>query len=55
MVKKILAVARCWLYVSLLGCYIFQVRVSFLNTTVIFYKIEASNNEHSLNRFFVAI
>ena len=53
--KKILAVARCWLYVSLLGCYIFQVRVSFLNTTVIFYKIEASNNEHSLNRFFVAI
>ena len=36
MVKKI--TARCWLYVSFLGCYIFQIRVSFLNTTSIFFK-----------------
>ena len=36
-------------------CYIFQVRVSFLNMTANFLKIEASNNEHSLNRFFVAV
>ena len=36
-------------------CYIFQVRVSFLNMTTIFLKIEASNNEHSFNRFFVAV
>ena len=34
--KKILAVVRCWLYVSFLGCYIFQIRVSLLNTTAIF-------------------
>ena len=53
--KKILAVARCWLDVSLLGCYIFQVRVSFLNTTAIFFKMEASYNEHSFNRFLVAV
>ena len=53
--KKILAVARCWPYVSFLGCYIFQVRVSFLNATAIFFKLEASNNEHSFKRFFVAV
>lgn len=53
--KKILTVARCWLYLSFLGCYIFQVRVSFLNTTAIFLKIEASYNEHSFKRFFVAV